>query len=791
MPITAAEFRNYARRLGLSELAIDYVSQARSSAPARRVESNEVNNTVWRYPSAKMGTTVALESSEEFTLAIQLEYDEEVLEYWEQPPSVALAVSDKRGRLSRRHYVPDFLVIRRSEVQVVQVKPADQCERLSHEYPHRWSWSKGVADDTAASERFKELGLPHLVYSSGQAHKIRADNYRLLLHVRGAGVELEVARRLCKAVAALSVDAVISMGQLMLSSGITTATPVVRLVELGELFTDLDRWRLSAPDECFISRSKNAIGAHVSAQIALAGAGGMVSQLSSAELQEAHHRLLTIRGEIQTHRSRRSISRWRKRLQASGGDVLGLRPHHRSKGNRTPRLSDGEEGLLTSSLREHYLSHLCTSRFAAYGQYLVDHQEAVARKALPKSSVPVAYPTYVARIKRIPKEQLAAERSGKRAAAAAAQPVAPIFKRLSSIRAFERAHVDHYLCDIHVVIAEGEKRYTRRPQLTAMRDEATGAVLAVSLSFMPPSRRSCLSVIRDCVRRHGRLPETIVVDNGAEFHSEYFEVVLARLGVAIQRRPPGRPRYGSTIEAWFHSLKAFLSAQHGNTNNDARGRSAVASHKGRAHAAWTLFEAYSAIDRFAFELFNSSAARSDVDSRSTKSENALALFPESGVSVAFDSEFLALTAVPLKRPLKVDFARGIRHLGRWFSHSKLFESKNYDTRLRVFEEPWDMNTLYADVNGVLVPCRYASLSTVDLTKDFAPALESIRNLECSDVRGLLLKEQTVTSARLTRLLAEGTPAKTATPEKATRSTTRKRPKKRHIAAAALKTEYWS
>ncbi|CAD1796078.1 hypothetical protein CPBF426_10620 [Xanthomonas arboricola pv. juglandis] len=791
MPITTAEFRKYAKRLCLSQLAIDYVSQARSSNPARRVESNGRHNTVWRYPSAKMGTTVALESSEEFILAIQLEFDTDVLEYWEQPPNIALVIRDKKGHRRRCAYVPDFLVVRRNEVQVVQVKPADQCERLSHEHPHRWTWSGGVAHDTAASEHFSEIGLPHLVYSSGQEHKVRADNCRLMLHVREAAVDPEGARRLSKALAALSASKVLSIGQLMLDADIATATPIARLVEQGGLFTDLDRWRLSVPDECLISRSKDAIEAHVSALAALATGSQALTQLSSLELKEAHHRLLILRGEIQSHHSHRSVRRWRRKLQTSNGDPLGLRPHHRSKGNRTPRLSDDEEVLLLSSLREHYLSKLCVSRMAAYGQYLVDHQGAVARGTLAQSSMAVSYVTYAARSRCLPAEDLAAARSGGRAAAAAAQPVAPVSRYLSPVRAFERAHVDHYLCDIHVLVADGAKRHTRRPQLTAMRDEATGSVLAVSLSFKAPSRHSCLAVVRDCVRRHGRLPETIVVDNGAEFHSEYFEVVLARLGVAIQRRPPGRPRYGGTIEGWFHSLKAFLSSQHGNTNNDGRRRSAVATHKGRSHAAWTLVDAYNAIDRFVFELFNSSTARCDVDSRSTKSTNALSLFPESGVLTSFDFDFLALTAMPLKNLLKVDLARGIRHLGRWFTHPKLFEPKEHGKRLKVFEEPWDMNTLYALVDGVLVPCRHGSPATMDLSKDFTPALESIRYLESSDVRGALLKEAAMASAKLSRQLAASLGPKAVQTKPTNRAETRRKLPPRPIEAATLKTEYWS
>jgi len=420
---------------------------------------------------------------------------------------------------------------------------------------------------------------------------------------------------------------------------------------------------------------------------------------------------------------------------------------------------------------------------------LVDHEEARSTGKLIASSSPVSYVTYSLRCERVPPEVAATARSGKRAAAAVAHPVAPPLRRLSPVRAFERAHVDHYLCDIHVVVADSSERHTLRPQLTAMRDEATGEVLAISLGFKAPSCYSCQGVIRDCSRRHGRLPETIIVDNGAEFHSEYFEVALARLGISIQRRPPGCPRYGGTIEAWFHSLKAFLSTQRGNTNNDARGRAASSANKGRAHAAWTIDEAYRAIEIFAFEHFNASTSCSEIDSRKSISVAALTAFPESGVRAPFNAEFLALTAIPLKKRQKVDLSRGITHLQRWFSHPKLFDRHNRAKRVQVFDEPWDRNTMYALVDDTMVVCRHGSMPTAELSTDFSPALNSIRHLECATVRTELRKEAAIESAKLARRLS------TAASTKDTKATKQRRRVKQRASdlgvVMPLRVEHWS
>jgi hypothetical protein len=64
-----------------------------------------------------------------------------------------------------------------------------------------------------------------------------------------------------------------------------------------------------------------------------------------------------------------------------------------------------------------------------------------------------------------------------------------------------------------------------------MVDAFSRRVLAFTLIYDPPSYRSCMLVLRDCVRRHQRLPQNVVVDGGVEFGSIYFETLLARYGV--------------------------------------------------------------------------------------------------------------------------------------------------------------------------------------------------------------------------------------------------------------------
>lgn len=495
-------------------------------------------------------------------------------------------------------------------------------------------------------------------------------------------------------------------------------------------------YRLSRPESCWVALDDEVIKQHVAATDALSKAGMVfANQLTSREVAATFSRLQTINGVIPTRCSPRTLRRWRRSLRQGGNDPLSLTPRTRFKGNRTIRLSLVERKVVDESLKSTYQSPTSPSVSGAYRQYLLDHAEAQARMELPAASCPVCYTTYLLISRRLNRQATALARGGKRLAHAAAPPTPPECRHLKPLRAFERAHIDHYKCDIHVLLSgQADERITRRPWLSLLRDEYSGAVIAVSISLLDPSRRSCMSVLRDCVRRNGRLPETIIADNGKEFGSEYFELFLARYGVAKVSRPPGAPRFGGSVESVFRSFKEFLRNLPGNTHNDAKGRSASASHRGEALASMDIHLLHRVVNEFYFDVFNAHPVSTALESPSYLLRTALDKFPHSGVPVLFDSTFLANSALPLSRKLTLDPGRGIRHLGRWFCASDL---PRVQTRLSVFEEPWDSDKLYALVDGRLVTCIHGAYTALNEVPDVDRVIDSILFMECSGRRAKL------------------------------------------------------
>src|SRR5712692_7863675 len=94
-------------------------------------------------------------------------------------------------------------------------------------------------------------------------------------------------------------------------------------------------------------------------------------------------------------------------------------------------------------------------------------------------------------------------------------------------RPFEIAHLDHSRLDVELADSRTGHRFGK-PWATFLTDAFSRRVLAVYLTFDEPSYRSAMMVLRECVHRHNRLPELVVVDWGPEFRSTYFETLLAR-----------------------------------------------------------------------------------------------------------------------------------------------------------------------------------------------------------------------------------------------------------------------
>jgi putative transposase len=375
--------------------------------------------------------------------------------------------------------------------------------------------------------------------------------------------------------------------------------------------------------------------------------------------------------------------------------------------------------------------------FPAYRIYLwelVDTNKESADQRISR----VSFPTFMKIIDQMDAEEVALDRGGQRAANAVAMPSPPFARSMATTRPFERAHIDHYQIDQHIVIASVKQRkITRRPWLTIARDEYTGAVVGMSLSFNSPSRVACVTVLRDIVRRYGRLPEAIVVDNGKEFGSVYFEAILARFGVSKQSRPPGAPRFGAPIETVFRRFKEeFLTSLPGSTSNDQRGRSVSRSHSGQATATWSILDAFESYEGYFWQYLNQFPSHGNTHSPWEKLTDGLRRFSCAGIKVEYDEQFVMASAIPIPRALILDKSRGIRYRDKWYVHPALF-SLRQRAKVHAMWEPWDSQCIYALVDDRWIPCYHGHAEREAALYSQSRMLAAIEHYGCGRARAEL------------------------------------------------------
>ena len=161
------DFQHWCNRLKLSADATEQIQLIRSSEPSRTVSGGK-RSVSGRYSSQKMGVTIQFESHKvELPFIYQLEHDEDVLEYYDQPPSFKLSYQSQSGKKIGFFYTPDFFVIRRDTAGWFECKTEEQLQKLEEKNPNRYFLDEEQCWRCPPAEEYaQQYGLDFSVWSS-------------------------------------------------------------------------------------------------------------------------------------------------------------------------------------------------------------------------------------------------------------------------------------------------------------------------------------------------------------------------------------------------------------------------------------------------------------------------------------------------------------------------------------------------------------------------------------------------------------------------------------------------
>jgi putative transposase len=709
--LSSEALESWCKGVGVLPHARALIDQIRRSDPARRVGGGR-SNVSGRYPSRKMGVTIQFESHRvELAGIYEMEHDAEVLEFYDQPIQIKLNYQAPGGKPLGVLHTPDFFVIRKTAAGWEEWKTEENLLRLAAQSPNRYcSTENGQWRCPPGEACAKEFGFYYRIRSSREINWVYQRNIQFLEDYLRS--DLPIRPESHERVRALvSARSAIGLSDLFQETvGIVSRDELFAMIAVGPLEVDLSSAPLTEPNRVrvLLNLSQAAISSPASTCAAAASAVALLPQMGPAEIAEANRRLKLIRAyrarepladTVPARTVRHWLQRYRQAEALHGDGYLGLLPRFHDCGNRNSKLPEKTRALMSEIIGTDYETTKQKRKFHSYGMLI--------RACESEGIAAPSYKTFSAAINRRLQADLVFERRGRRAAYQLAAPYLELHLTTPrhGDRPFHICHADHTELDVEIVCSS-TGRNLGRPWWTILTDAFSRRLLAFFLSFDPPSYRSCMMLLRECVRRHGRLPQILVVDGGKEFDSVYFETLLARYECTKKTRPPAKPRFGSICERLFGTSTQLIYSLAGNTQITRNVRQVTTSVDPKNHAVWTLEFLYGRLCEWAYELYD------------TTMHPALGQSPRDCFTLGlqhsgnrphrqlqYDDEFRMMTLpTTAKGTALVHCGKGVKinHLHYW---STVFRDPAIEgTRVPVRYDPYDAGTAYAYVGYRWVSC---------------------------------------------------------------------------------------
>jgi transposase InsO family protein len=370
-------------------------------------------------------------------------------------------------------------------------------------------------------------------------------------------------------------------------------------------------------------------------------------------------------------------------------------------GNPTVRISDAAGKLINKIRDDFYETAKWPSKKAAYGYFLIlcekEGVNAVSWKTFRK---------YLS--KERPKDEVKRNREGDRAA----YKHEPFHFYLTLTtprhgdRPFEICHIDHTELDVEIVSSEVNMKFGR-PWLTLLTDANTRRDFAFYLTLSKPSYISNMMVLRECVARHGRLPQIVVVDGGADFNKVEFDLLCAKHHVTKKIRPGAKARFGSTCERLFGTTNTELIHNlNGSTKIMKNVRQVTKKNNPKNKAIWPLYDLYLKLEKFLYEEYDYRPHPALGESPREAFNRGLSLFGNRPFRmIPYDDNFIRWTLPrPRKGTSRIDTQRGVK-INDIYYHSEILRNPKYEgVIVERRYDPFNVGVAYVYLDKHWVKC---------------------------------------------------------------------------------------
>jgi putative transposase len=438
-----------------------------------------------------------------------------------------------------------------------------------------------------------------------------------------------------------------------------------------------------------------------------------LAEAKKEDLAEANRKVEIVRASLRGETlpedvSSRTLRRWKEAYriakQSYGCGYIGLLPKP-NKGNQNPRIDQASKDFLDDFIDKNYETLKRRKKHSSYALYLAEFKkEEVKRKGISA----VSYKTFCRAIKRRPKYQQTLKMRGHRAAYKDKE----FYMELEFTtpkhgeRPFHIGHIDHTKGDAEFICAR-TRMNLGRPWVTRLTDAYCRRILATIMLFDPPSYRSCMLVVRECVRRFGRIPQIVIVDGGIEFSSKYFEALLAWYECTKKERT-GKPNFGSTDERLFGTTNTqFWHNLEGNTQNTKDVRQLTKAINPKNHALWTLEAGDQTLREWSYETYDLTVhpALEGQSPREAYNYGMERYGERKHRIIPYDEHFRMMTLPTTAKGTAKVQSNGVKINNRYFWTDDFKYPDVMGTTPPVRYDPWNAGVAYAYVLGKWAFCR--------------------------------------------------------------------------------------
>jgi hypothetical protein len=794
---TDTEFDIWRRNFGLFDGALALIQRIRHSQPTR-VGNGSRGNVVGRYPSRKMGVTIQFDSHKN-ELAFIHEYDnegevpeEEVLEFYDQPPAIKLEYEAVNGRHLGVLHTPDFFVIRARAAGWEECKIEEQLFELASKSPNRYvrdedgNWHCPPAN--AYAEKF---GFYYRIRSSKEINWTVQRNIEFLDDFYRSNPSPVSTDILTTLLTYTTEGLGITLDELFKRTDGTVSRDVIfRLIASNELYINLKDAVLNEPSKVRVFSNHEAAITyanliHISAQDCLhtpstvnLAAGSVIqwngngwrvvnigdgmlglvgedksfvevpiaafeklvqqgritsinteapsnlhpeaqrriAQATKDDYKEANRKVEIVRAFISNatlsanvNIPDRTLRYWTAKYYEAqelyGNGYYGLLPCQRS-GNTKNKLPVQTNELIDEFIENDYETHKQKGKSAVYAAYRLTCER--------RGIIPASYKTFCKTVNQRPRYKQTLKRQGHKAAYADKEfywELTPTTPRHGECP-LHIAHIDHTELDVELACSTTGQNFGRA--WATFLTDAFSRRLAVYVTYDPPSYRSCMMIMRECVRTFGRLPQVVVVDGGREFSSTYFETLLARYECTKKTRPPAEGHFGSVSEKLFDTANTqFIHNLQGNTQIMRNVRQVTKSVNPKNTALWTLERLHLFLRQWAYEVYDTIEHPAlGQTPRDTFTRGIFTTGERTHRLIPYDNEFrlLTLPTTP-KTTAKVIVSRGVKINNIYYWTDTFRHPEIEGSRVSVRYDPFNLGLAFAYVCGTWSECHSQYYST--------------------------------------------------------------------------------